>query len=200
MSEAFYKAAVEVTSSSSIAMNYYPNQYKIIDILRLWMNDDNRSVTGHRNYFLTRNATKIAYGFFGNYASQTVEYTDNPNPQGTAVKNNEAAYAWPAAGDFPAEELSKAAYWTVNLNTDKLKLSTTGLKITITDLVTGKSEYRTSSEDGLEESSFWGKFISFAPPKLKAGTSSYAGKRNKIYHLPEWRRDNYDSKKRQHLS
>ncbi len=182
MSEAFYKAAVEVTSSSSIAMNYYPNQYKIIDILRLWMNDDNRSVTGHRNYFLTRNATKIAYGFFGNYACQTVEYTDNPNPQGTAVKNNEAAY------------------WTVNLNIDKLKLSTTGLKITITDLVTGKSEYRTSSEDGLEESSFWGKFISFAPPKLKAGTSSYAGKRNKIYHLPEWRRDNYDSKKRQHLS
>ena len=180
MSEAFYKAAVEATSSSSIAMNYYPNQYKIIDTIRLWMNDDDRSVTGHRNYFLTRNATKIAYGFFGNYASQTVEYTDNPNPQGTAVKNNEAAYAWPAAGDFPAEELSKAAYWTVNLNTDKLKLSTTGLKVTITDLVTGKSEYRTSSEDGLEESSFWGEFISFAPPKLNSGTSSYAGKRYKI--------------------
>ena len=46
--------------------------------------------------------------------------------------------------------------------------------------MTGKSEYRTSSEDGLEESSFWGEFISFAPPKLNSGTSSYAGKRYKI--------------------
>lgn len=180
MSEAFYRAAAEGTSSSSIAMNHYKNQYKIIDTIRLWMNDNDYMVTGHRNNFLTRNATKIAYGFFGNYVCQTVEYTGDPNPLGTAVKNNEAAYAWPAAGDFPAEELSKAANWTVNLNTDKLNLSTTGLKVTITDLATGKSEYRTSSADGLASSSYWGKFISFAPPKLNSGAGSYAGKRYKI--------------------
>lgn len=180
MPEAFYKAALEGTSSSSIAMNYYKDQYKVIDTIRLWMNDNDYMVTGHRNNFLTRNATQIAYGFFGNYACQTVEYTGDPNPLGTAVKNNEAAYAWPAAGDFPAEELSTAANWTVNLNTDKLNLSTTALKVTITDLATGKSEQRTSSDDGLAASSYWGKFISFAPPKLKSGTDSYAGKQYRI--------------------
>lgn len=181
MSEEFYQAALEATSSSSIAMNYYANQYKIINTIRLWMNDTGYTVTGHRNYFLTRNATNIAYGFFGGYACQTVEYTGDPNPSGTAVKNNnEAAYAWPAAGDFPAEDLDTTAYWTVNLNTDKLNLLNTALKVTITDLDTGVSEQRTSSADGLYATSFWGRYISFAPPTLKAGTSSYAGKRYKI--------------------
>lgn len=181
MTEAFYKAAKEGTSSSSIAMNYYANQYKIINTIRQWMDDDGYTVTGHRNNFLTRNATNIAYGFYGRYACQTVEYTDNPNPSGTAVKdNNEAAYAWPAAGDFPAEELSTGAYWTVNLNTDKLNLSNTALQVTITDLDTGKSEKRTSGADGLFSTSFWGKYISFSPPALKNGTKSYAGKRYKI--------------------
>ncbi len=181
MSEDFYKAALEGTSSSSIAMNHYANQYKIIDTIRQWMDDTGYTVTGHRNNFLTRNATNIAYGFFGSYACQTVEYTKDPNPSGTAVKdNNEAAYAWPAAGDFPAEDLDTTAYWTVNLNTDKLDLSNTALKVTITDMDTGVSEQRTSSADGLYATSFWGKYISFSPPTLKAGTSSYAGKRYKI--------------------
>ncbi|MCM1157381.1 MAG: CAP domain-containing protein [Bacteroidales bacterium] len=180
MDKTFYDAAYSGTSSSSIAMNYSDKQYKIVDTIRQFMDDTSYTIPGHRNNFLTRNATDIAYGIYGPYLCQTVSYTGDPNPQGTAEKdNNEAAYAWPAAGYFPAEDLSPAAYWTVNLNMDKLSLSNVGLVVKITDLDTGKTEKRTSSEDGLYATEFWGEFISFKPPTLK-NASSYKGKRYKV--------------------
>ncbi len=178
MSDSFYKAAKEGTSNSNIAMNYASNQNKLIYTIRQFMNDIGDTIPGHRNTFLTRNATNIAYGISSNYVCQTVEYKGNPNPQGTANKNNEAAYAWPSAGYFPAEDLSTSAYWTVNLNTDKLDLSNIGLVVTIKDLDTGKTYKRTSSANGLYATTFWGKYISFAPPKVSG--NSYSGKRYKV--------------------
>ncbi len=181
MSSAFYREALEGTSNSNIAMNYSYGQYKIIDTIRQFMNDTSYTMPGHRTNFLTRNATTIAYGIYDKYLCQTVEYKDNPNPSGTAViDNNEPAYAWPAAGYFPAEDLSVNAYWTVNLNTDKLSLSNVALKVTITDLETGKSYKRTSSADGLYATEYWGRFISFAPPTLENGETSYNNKRYKV--------------------
>lgn len=166
MSDDFYKAAYEATSSSNIAMNWYENQSKIVRTVRQFMDDDGDTVPGHRNTFNTRNAVKIAYGFFGNYAAQTVEWTDDPNPSGTAaVNNNEAVYAWPAPGYFPVEEISEDSVWTVNLNTDKLSLSNVPLEVTITDLDTKKVYKRTGSDTGLYRSSYWGEYISFTPPE-----------------------------------
>lgn len=179
MSSDFYESAYKGTSNSSIAMNSVSGQYKLLYTIRQFMDDESYVTPGHRNTFLTRNATNIAYGIAPYYVCQTVEYTGNPNPQGTAVKdNNEAAYAWPSAGYFPSEELSTSAYWTVNLNADKLDLSNIRLNVTITDLDTGKIYKRTSSADGLYSSSFWGLYISFAPPEV-SGTS-YDGKRYKV--------------------
>lgn len=178
MSDSFYKAAYKATSSSSIAMNGAVNQNKLITTIRQFMNDTGYTVPGHRNTFLTRNATKIAYGISSSCVCQTVEYKGDPNPQGTATANNEAAYAWPSAGYFPAEDLNKSAYWSVNLNTDKLNLSNVGLVVAIKDLDTGKVYKRTSSKDGLYSSSYWGKYISFAPPTISE--NSYAGKRYKV--------------------
>ena len=104
MDDSFYAAAESGTSSSNIAMNYAANQNKLIYSIRQFLNDLGDNVPGHRNNFLTRNATKIAYGAFSQFVCQTVEYSGNPNPQGTAeIDNNEAAYAWPPAGHFPAE-------------------------------------------------------------------------------------------------
>lgn len=181
MGKSFYKAAYEGTSNSSIAMNYSDKQYKIVDTIRQFMNDTSYTMPGHRNNFLTRNATEIAYGIYSYYLCQTVKYKNNPNPSGTAViDNNEAAYGWPAAGYFPSEELSVNAYWTVNLNTDKLSLSNVPLKVTITDLATGKTYRRTSSADNLYATDYWGKFISFAPPSLENGKLSYQNKKYKV--------------------
>lgn len=179
MDEDFYNAAYNGTSNSSIAMNYASGQYKLLYTIRQFMNDTSYTMPGHRNNFLTRNGTDIAYGMSPRYVCQTVEYTGNPNPQGTAdVNNNEAAYAWPSAGYFPAEELDTSAYWTVNLNTDKLSLTNVPLNVTITDLDTGKKYKRTSSSNGLYSTSYWGRYISFAPPEVSG--DSYAGKRYKV--------------------
>lgn len=178
MDEAFYTAALTGTSSSSIAMNGYGNQKKLLVTLRQFMDDLSYTMPGHRNNFLTRNATDIAYGIFGGYVCQTVGYEGSPNPQGTAEQNNEAAYAWPAPGAFPAEELSTGAYWTVNLNTDKLSLSNQGLVVTIEDMDSGERWTRATAADGLESTSFWGRYISFAPPEIDE--NSYAGKRYRV--------------------
>ncbi len=179
MPDEFYEAASAATSSSSIAMNYASGQTKTIYTIRQFLNDTSYTMPGHRNTFFTRNGNKIAYGMTDYYVCQTVEYVGNPNPQGTAqLDNNEAAYAWPSAGYFPSEELSKNAYWTVNLNTDKLNLSNIALEVTITDVDTGEVFTRKSSDDGLYASSYWGKYISFAPPTTSG--QNYNGKTYKV--------------------
>lgn len=178
MSDAFYKSALSATSSSNIAYNYTQNQYKLIRTIRQFLNDAGYTIPGHRDTFFTRNATSIAYGISNLHLVQTVEYTDNPNPQGTAkIKNNEAAYAWPAPGYFPAEDISPSAVWTINLNTDKINLSNIGAEVTITDLDTKKT-YKRSGGNGLYATSFWGKFLSFNPPATDNYT--YNGKRYKV--------------------
>lgn len=179
MSDDFYKAAYNGTAASNIAMNGAINQYKLIYTIRQFMNDEGYEIPLHRSDFLTRNANSIAYGISSVYVCQTIECKNDPNPSGTAtVNNNQAAYAWPAPGYFPAEDLSKSAYWTVNLNTDKLDISNVGLIVTIEDLDTGKKYNRTSSSNGLYTTDYWGKFICFAPPE--DAPDSYAGKRYKI--------------------
>lgn len=179
MDEDFYNEALAGTSRSSIAGNYYDKQYKIYATIRQWMNDNGDQIPGHRTNFLTRNGNKIAYGMSTYYACQTVEFQGDPNPAGTAsIANNEAAYAWPAPGNFPSEELSTSAYWTVNLNTDKVKLSNIGATVTVENLDTGKKFKRTTSADGLTSTSNWGVFLCFAPPSDANGT--YAGKNYKV--------------------
>lgn len=179
MSDEFYKSAYQGTSNSNIAYNYYQNQYKLHDSIRQFLNDNGYTIPGHRNTFFTRNATNIAYGISSIYLTQTVEYTDDPNPQGTAtINNNDAAYAWPTPGYFPAEDISTSAYWTVNLNTDKINLSNIPLVVTITDLDTKQTFERSSSANGLYSTTFWGRYISFAPPTVEG--NSYAGKNYKI--------------------
>lgn len=179
MDDSFYEAAYRGTSGSSIAYNWIQGKAKIIDSIRQFLDDDGYTMPGHRNTFFTRNGTGIAYGMTPYYLCQTVSYKDNPNPMGTAaVGNNDEAYSWPPAGYFPAEEISTEAYWTVNLNTDKLNLSETGLEVVITDLDTGEQFVRDSAENGLSASSFWGFFISFAPPET--AKDSYNGKKYQI--------------------
>lgn len=181
MPDSFYQEAKEGTGNSNIAMNSYANQYKLLRSIRQFLNDTGDVVPGHRNTFFTRNATNIAYGIHDRYLCQTVEYTDNPNPSGTAkVGNNEMAYAWPAAGAFPSEELSPSAYWTVCLNTDKLNLSSVGLVVTIEDQLTGEKFVRKSSATGLYVSKYWGYYICFAPPELPKGVEAYAGRKYRI--------------------
>lgn len=180
MPDAFYKEADKATGSSNIAMNYYADQYKLVGSIRQFLDDTGDVVPGHRNTFFTRNATNIAYGIHDRYLCQTVEYEGNPNPAGTAERNNGMAYAWPAPGAFPAEEISPSAYWTVCLNTEKLNLSSIGLMVTIEDLSTGEKFVRKSAATGLYISKFWGYYICFAPPELPAGTESYAGRKYRV--------------------
>ena len=179
MDDDFYNAAKSATQNSNIAMNYISGQNKLLYSIRQFMNDSGYTMPGHRTNFLMRNATTVAYGAFSRYMCQTVGYDGNPNELGTAkADNNKAAYAWPSPGYFPAEEISSDAYWTVNLNTDKLDLSNLALKVKITDLKTNEVFERTSSSTGLYATTYWGRFISFAPPD--SAKDGYAGKKYRV--------------------
>lgn len=178
MNDEFYNSAYKGTSSSNIVNCYIGSQRNILSLARIFMNDTGDTMPGHRTTFMTRNGNKIAYGMFNNFACQTVEYEGNPNVQGTAtVDNNEAAYAWPAPGYFPENEISTSAYWTVNLNTTKITTSEKTPEVKITDIDTGEEFVRNSSATGLYTTTYWGKFISFAPPKTSNG---YSGKNYKV--------------------
>ena len=127
--------------------------------------------------FFTRNGVSFAAGYAPLGAVNTVEYTGSPNPQGNSVAgNNEPAYAWPAPGVFPEEEIMPGCLWTVNLNTDYVNTATGMPVVTITDLQTGEQTVRDSKENGLHTTGSWGKFISFMPPE----TNSYIGKAYKV--------------------
>lgn len=137
---------------------------------------------GHRNCFLQRGGNKITYGYADAVMLQYYEYAQrNPNESGTISEtgNNEAAYAWPAPGYFPSDEIDTRAVWTVYFNTDKLDLGKRTPVITITDLDTGETFTRNSEmhnadgqREGYSTSNFWGKCLTFSPP----AASSYAGK------------------------
>ena len=150
------------------------------------LNYQGYNTPGHRNSFLQRGGDYITYGSSDRVLLQYFEYAQlNPNHSGTFTENNnnEAAYAWPAPGAFPADEIDTEAFWTVYLNTDKINTGYKNLIITITDLQTGESVVRNTvmhdvdgQREGYSLSTFWGKSISFTPPK----TDSYKGKSYKI--------------------
>lgn len=195
MTEEFYLAGKQGTSTSSIAECWGEDQGVLIYTLQLFLNDDGFLVPGHRNTFLTRNAEKLAYGMFTKestadetggayiYSCQTVIVKDGSkvNVQGTSdMGNDETAYAWPAPGNFPAEELSQIAPWTINLNTDKVKFtSSDDIKVTITDTDTGKQYIRTTDDGTLETSMYWGVFLNFTSPSTSED-ESYLGKTYRV--------------------
>ena len=141
---------------------------------------------GHRNTFLQRGGDKLTYGYADRVLLQYYEYAQsNPNATGTIIEvdNNEAAYAWPAPGEFPLEEIDPKAMWSVYFNTDKLDLGNKAPVITITDLTTGEVFVRNTEmhdvdgqREGYATSNFWGKSICFTPPQA----SSFEGKSYKV--------------------
>lgn len=141
---------------------------------------------GHRNCFLQRGGNKLTYGYSDSVLLQYYEYVQrDPNASGTINEtgNNEAAYAWPAPGDFPADEIDPKAVWTIYFNTDKLDTGKHEPRVTITDLQTGETFVRNTEmhdvdgqREGYSTSNFWGKCLSFTPPS----TSSYSDKSYKV--------------------
>ena len=182
MSQSFYNAAKSATSTSSIAKtNGATGQAAILRTMRLWLNDDAYTNPGHRNMFFTRNGQKLGYGMFTDSKDltcsvQTIQYVGLANPSGTSELGNDAtAYTWPAPGNFPAEELSSKAWWTVTLNTDKAyysDLSKVTVKIKDTD--SGTVYTRTAAAETLNDTKYWGRTLSFSPPDN--GADGYLGK------------------------
>ena len=180
MSDAFYNSAYLGTSNSSIAYIYRSHatgQDALLYTLRLWLDDDGYDIPGHRDTFFTRNGYKLAYGMFtddstGKICScQTVGYYYDPNPSGKSkVGNDEAAYAWPAPGYFPSDDLSVKAPWTITLNTDELRYSSlSDLTVTVKNDATGAVDTRKSGS-GLYDTTYWGRTISFEHPTISDST------------------------------
>ena len=176
MDEDFFQAARAATESSNIAYGFGDGQRAIPNLLRGFLNDEGYTVPGHRDTFFTRNGDRFAAGYTSFGAVNTVQYTGNPNVQGNSVVgNNQPAYAWPAPGYFPVEDISTDAVWTINLNTDLVKTSSQAPVVKITDLNTG-TEYERTAENGLYQANYWGVFISFQPPVA----DSYQGKSYRV--------------------
>ncbi len=177
MDEAFYEAGYTATSSSNIAFGFSDGQHAIIDLLRGFLNDEGYNIPGHRDTFMTRNADRFAAGYTDYGAVNTIQLSGDPNPKGySTLGNNQPAYAWPAPGYFPEEEISTTSVWTINLNTDHVALSPKAFYVKITDVQTGETFLRDSNETGLFSTDKWGKFISFLPPEAQ----SYSGKQYKV--------------------
>ncbi len=200
MDEDFYNDAYSVCGGN-ISYGYSSTLREQIKAIRGLNNDLNNAsnyeinsggyhqgynTPGHRNTFLQRGGDKLTYGYADRVLLQYYEYAQsNPNESGTMIEtgNNEAAYAWPAPGEFPLEEIDPKAMWSVYFNTDKLDLGNKNPVVSITDLTTGEVFVRNTEmhdvdgqREGYATSNFWGKSICFTPPQ----TNSYAGKSYKV--------------------
>lgn len=176
MDDDFYQAGYRATSSSNISFGYGNGQRAIIRLLRGFLNDRGYRIPGHRDTFMTRNGVRFAAGYSETGGVNTIVYVDNPNVPGTSVTgNDQPAYAWPAPGYFPAEDIDTSAVWTINLNTDLVSTSDKPVGVTITDLQTGEQFVR-DSDTGLYSTESWGRFLSFLPPTA----TSYEGKSYKV--------------------
>lgn len=141
---------------------------------------------GHRIAFLQRGGDHLTYGAANQILLQYYEFAQqDPNRSGNISEtgNNQNAYAWPAPGAFPAEEIDPDAIWTVHLNTDVVNTGNHKLSITITDLATGQEFVRDTvmhdvdgQREGYSLCNYWGKCISFTPPKA----DSYDGKSYRV--------------------
>ena len=177
MDDDFYQAGYTATSTSNISYGYGNGQYAIVNLLRGFLNDRGYLIPGHRDTFMTRNGVSFAAGYSEQGGVNTIIYQGNPNPQGASVTGNDLpAYAWPAPGCFPAEDIDTSAVWTINLNTDLAGTTDKEVCVTITDLQTGEQFVRDSEETGLYSTTSWGKYLSFLPPTA----TSYAGKRYRV--------------------
>lgn len=200
MDESFYDEAFSVCGGN-ISYGYGSTLREQIKAIRGLNNDLNNAsnyeinsggyhqgynTPGHRNTFLQRGGDKLTYGYADRVLLQYYEYAQsNPNATGTIVEvdNNEAAYAWPAPGEFPLEEIDSKAMWSVYFNTDKLDLGNKNPVVSITDLTTGEVFVRDTEmhdadgqREGYATSNFWGKSICFTPPQA----SSFEGKSYKV--------------------
>lgn len=200
MDEDFYNDAYSVCGGN-ISYGYGSTLIEQIKAIRGLNNDLNNAsnyeinsggyhqgynTPGHRNTFLQRGGDKLTYGYADRVLLQYYEYAQsNPNATGTIIEvdNNEAAYAWPAPGEFPLEEIDPKAMWSVYFNTDKLDLGNKNPVVSITDLTTGEVFVRDTEmhdvdgqREGYATSNFWGKSICFTPPQA----SSFEGKSYKV--------------------
>lgn len=190
MDKSFYKEA-SVTTGGNISYAYNVNTVSdVISCIRGLTDDTNNlsngsisimdyyegyNTPGHRNSFLQRGGSRLTYGVSGGVLLQYYEYAQyNPNASGNIkeTNNNEMAYAWPSPGLFPIAE--SGGVWTVYLNTDKLNFGTKMPVIKIKDINTGKiyvrnKEMKSTNATGYSISNFWGKSISFTPPKVVNG-------------------------------
>jgi hypothetical protein len=177
MDDDFYQAGYTATSTSNISYGYGSDQYAVVNLLRGFLNDRGYLIPGHRDTFMTRNGVSFAAGYSKQGGVNTIIYQGDPNPQGASVTGNDLpAYAWPAPGHFPAEDIDTSAVWTINLNTDLAGTTDKEVCVTITDLQTGEQFVRDSEETGLYSTTSWGKYLSFLPPTA----TSYAGKRYRV--------------------
>ncbi len=177
MDEDFYQAGYRATSTSNLSFGYGNGQRAIVKLLRGFLNDRGYHIPGHRDTFMTRNGVRFAAGYSETGGVNTIIYQGDPNPQGASVTGNDLpAYAWPAPGHFPAEDIDTSAVWTINLNTDLAGTTDKEVCVTITDLQTGEQFVRDSEETGLYSTTSWGKYLSFLPPTA----TSYAGKRYRV--------------------
>ena len=177
MDEDFYLAGYAATSSSNIAYGFGYGQQAIPDLLRGFINDEGYTIPGHRDTFFTRNGVSFAAGYTTFGSVNTIKYIGNPNAQGSSeAGNNQPAYAWPAPGYFPMEDVSTTSVWTINLNTDHVKLSSRSPSVKITDLATGEEYVRSFEDSNLYKTEYWGLFLSFQPP----GVNSYRDKSYRV--------------------
>ena len=145
MDEAFYQEAYSASSSSNLASGY-----TLTGAVDGFMEDSDASniaMVGHRRWQLNPTMGKVGFGTAGRFVAEKV--FDN---SGTGCDYD--FIAWPASGNFPAEEEQHVLFggryaWSVTLNPKKFQNpSLSSVSVTLTRESDGKSwELNQSTRD-----------------------------------------------------
>ena len=138
MEEAFYEQGAQAAASSNLIMLNWFEEGILSEAVREFVRDDgegNRYVLGHRRWLLYPGMKYTGFGL-----AQDADGRSYAAMYVMDESNEEADYdmiAWPSAGAFPAEYMDAETPWSVSFNPEKYDLSTSALKIVMTEQKTG---------------------------------------------------------------
>lgn len=180
MDEEFYNEGYYATSNSNIghSSDWYVDKYELVNKTRGYISDTNNMLpdVGHRATFLNRNNNEYAFAIGPHYSVQYAGF----NGDYKQLNNNDYAYAWPAAGTFPAEELKMEAYWSVDFDAKQLNPSRSGLTVTITNLDTKEKFVRDTKSGTARFQGGYESVVFFDPPEFQNPTFTYDGTNFKV--------------------
>lgn len=137
----FYETAHTGTMSSNIACINWMEDSILLSAVEFFVRDDgeaNLDTLGHRRWLLD---PRMAYTGFGLANSQSgltyaVMYAHDASNEASGW----GSVAWPSAGAFPAELMSKGLAWSITLEAGAYDMDASDIRVSVSEKTRGKAE------------------------------------------------------------